>query len=146
MSRTDAQTPGNRHQPWELGIGMSLKIPAFAQSHVTSRISQRLLRSTMGRGVLWDPVPMISLGIFPAGNMQGKDISRLFVQISTGLERAMFIPPCSHHKSLPSCLLCAVLPPWQPSCPCRQHKPGEAAGRKGLSPSPLLEEKGCMHS
>lgn len=63
---------------------MSLKIPAFFQSHITWRISHRLLKSAMRRGVLWDPVPMLSLSIFPAGSRKGKDISGLLLQTFTG--------------------------------------------------------------
>lgn len=79
---------------------MSLKTPAFAQPHVSRRISQRLLKSTMGREVLWDPV--LFLSIFPAGNVQGKDISGLFLQVFTGPECAMRISPWSHRKPLPT--------------------------------------------
>lgn len=50
-------------------------------------------------------VPVPSLSIFPAGNMQRKDISGLFVQIFTGPECATCIPPCSHREPLPSYLL-----------------------------------------
>lgn len=104
---------------------MFLKIPAFSQSHMTWRISQRLLKSAMGRGVLWDPVPMLSLRIFPAVNMWGKDISGLLVQLFMGPVHPSVLALHAFTLLTGTCNFFSL---WQPSCPYRQHKLGKVAG------------------